>query len=89
MKGDTLMKITDKTQRETVPFSFLADGAVFKSEDGSICLKFPMFVYESNEDGLCDGYNAYDLTTDEFTFFSYSERVEKVQAELILNPIIT
>ena len=84
------MKITDKTQRETVQFSFLADGAVFKDENGStIYLKFPMLVYESNEDESCDVYNAYNLTNDEFTYFSYSERVEKVQAELILNPIIT
>lgn len=78
------MKIKDKTQCEIIQFSFLADGAVFKSEDGSICLKFPKFVYENNEDEFCEGYNAYDLTNDEFTCFSFSDRVEKVQAELVL-----
>lgn len=83
------MKIIDKTAREIVTFSFLADGAFFKDEDGAVCMKFSDFVYESNDDEFCEGYNAYDFTHNEFTCFSYSDRVEKVQAELILNPTIT
>ena len=78
------MKIKDKTQREIIQFSFLADGAIFKSEEGSICLKLSKFVYESNENEICECYNAYDLTNDELTCFSFSEQVEKVQAELVL-----
>ena len=79
------MKITDKTQREIVQFSLLDGGAIFKSEDGSICLKFPKYVYENNKDEFCEGYNAYDLTNDEFTCFSLFERVEEVHAELVVS----
>lgn len=76
------MKIRNQTPRETVPFSFLADGAVFRGKDGSIYLKFPdsLYEFESNT-----GYNAYNLTKDDFAWFSYEDRVEKVQAELVVS----
>lgn len=80
------MKI--KIPRESVPFSFLADGAVFRGKNGSICLKFPKNVYENIGHEPCesyDVYNAYDLTNDKFAWFSYEDRVEKVQAELVLS----
>lgn len=77
------MKI--KTPHETFPFSFLADGAVFRGKNGSICFKFPKLVHEDNEDETCEYYNAYDLTNDKFIFVSFSDRVEKVQAELVLS----
>lgn len=86
------MKIKDNSRREIVQFNSLADGAVFKDEDGLVCLKLPKTVYEAGDDDSCDCYNAYNLTNDEFTWYSSCDRVEKIQAELVLsnfNRIIT
>ena len=85
MKGDTSMKIVDKTGRTMAAFEEVCIGELFRNDKGDIFIRisgdplmdmFPDLPHEE--------VNCFCLTTDEVCFFDDSELVEKIEAKLTI-----
>lgn len=79
------MKIIDKITGESVPFSFLSDGQVFKGEFSGVYLKiasFPVCKFDDSDDDR--RYNAFDLEGRYLVFFSGDTKVLPVETTLII-----
>ena len=77
------MKIIDKIAGEAVPFSFLSDGQIFKSDFGGVYLKITSFIVcETDDDN--HHYNAFDLEGRHLVFFSCDTKVMPVEASLTI-----
>ena len=76
------MKIIDKTAGESVPFSSLSSGQVFKGEFGGVYLKITSSAVCKSDDN--DDSNAFDLEGCYLVFFSGDTKVIPVETTLTI-----